>query len=48
MDRGRYTDKNGETFYVCYTQDQIDAQVSKWGFFSPYIPLMVTGNVTED
>jgi hypothetical protein len=36
-------DAFGEVFYICYTEAQINAQVGKRGFFSPYMPLYCTG-----
>ena len=36
------TDQNGNVFYICYTKEQLDNQINKWGFFAPYFPLYVS------
>lgn len=36
-----YTDPDGVEFHVCYTQAQIDEEVSAHGYFAPYITLLI-------
>lgn len=42
-----YVDKDGIAFHVCYTQNQIDAQIRKWGFVSPYTPFMILARLSQ-
>jgi hypothetical protein len=37
-----YINQDGYVFRICYTDEQIQAQVRKRGFFAPYFPLFVT------
>jgi len=37
-----YLDQNGIPYFICYGSKQILKQVTEFGFFSPYIPLMLS------
>ena len=37
-----YKDHDLGTFWICYTKKQVEDEVKKWGFFSPYFPLLQT------
>jgi len=36
-------DENGEIMRIAYTQEQIEAQVKKTGWFRPFFPLFISG-----
>lgn len=40
-----FIDSVGAGFSICYTADQIHLQLLRWGFFSPFIPLTVSGDI---
>jgi hypothetical protein len=44
-DQTEYSDANGNHFFICYTQEQVLDQVKRWGYFAPFIPLMVTDSI---
>ena len=39
-----YRDSDLHTFWICYTRKQVQEEVKKWGFFSPFIPLIQSYN----
>ena len=41
-DKSEYVDSEGKNFWICYTEAQIQRQCQQNGFFSPYIPLIMT------
>lgn len=43
--KDRHVDSMGMEFFICYTQEQIDAQVARQVVFAPFFPLMVSGDI---
>ena len=37
----RYIDQNGEEFSICYTAEQINSEAAKYGFLSPFFPVLL-------
>jgi hypothetical protein len=35
-----YRDSDLRTFWIRYTRKQVEEEVKKWGFFSPFYPLL--------
>lgn len=43
IDEIGYTDKDGKTFWIAYTNDQIDEMVGRLGFFALWSPMLSVG-----
>ena len=42
-----YIDTDEQPFTIQYTDKQISDEAKKWGYFSPFIPLMVTTSINN-